>query len=190
MLILSVLIVVALVVFWSVGAYNRMVKLKEGVYQSRLNLATHWGQHLDWMQKQLPKINQEIKEDKHHELHAEETDKQQFLYTWAPAIQIAGHCLVRLRSQMLEPDAPQIVAEAVAEMDGFLNDLLQCPHHWLGASVQDVIVPQWSLSLLTRERLIKEHNSEVLAYSLAVSVQPEAWLAKLVRLPVFNQVQS
>lgn len=189
MVILITVAVIAIFIFWAVGAYNRMVKLKEAVFQARLALATHWGQHLDWMQKQLPKLNTEIKEDRNHPLHADETDKQQFIYTWAPAIQIAGHCLVRFRGQLMETDGPQVVSVAVAEMDGFLNDLVQCPQHWLNAPVQDVIVPQWSLSTISRDRLIKEHNSCVMVYSAAIGVRPEAWLAKLVRLPVLNEVR-
>ena len=180
----------AIIVFWAVGAYNRMVKLRDAVFQSRLALATHWGQHLDWMQKQLPKINLEVKDDRQNPLYAEETDKQQFIYTWAPAIQIAGHCLVHFRGQLMEKDGPQVVSVAVTEMDGFLNDLIQCPQDWLSASVQDVLVPQWSLSTLTRDRLIKEHNSSVMAYSAAISFKPESWLAKAVRLPALNEVRT
>lgn len=90
----------------------------------------------------------------------------------------------------MEKDGPQVVSVAVTEMDGFLNDLIQCPQDWLSASVQDVLVPQWSLSTLTRDRLIKEHNSSVMTYSAAISLKPESWLAKAVRLPVLNEVRT
>jgi LemA protein len=176
--------VIALIFFWTIGAYNRLVKLRAQVLQKSLAVGTHLTQYIEWIRLQLPDSNPaSVFAD--HGVH-DGTDAP--WRTMSDALTPADHCIQYFRAKPLDEQAQMQLVDAFAKVDTLWDELLAEEPDLAGAVVPDLTQHQWQAHQIHRQTAVADYNQAVKAYHRALSEAPEKWLAKASHLSTLPEI--
>ncbi|HSV50732.1 MAG TPA: LemA family protein [Burkholderiaceae bacterium] len=164
---LIMLLMVALLVFWTVGAYNRLVRLRSQALQAFGALAVQLRRHIALAQSSA----------------AAATKATQAPGTAPAGLEAAAtQCLASLNAAKAKPLDPESIA-ALAAARGILvmawQRLASAPHDLGGAPLPESLRAEWDHLVLQVMGAVEEFNQSVQRYNAAVGQFPALLLAWL-----------
>jgi LemA protein len=174
----------ALAFFWTVGAYNRLIKLRAVALQKAQALATHLLQYVEWVKLQLPEYNSaSVFAGHERDLEAERA--------WQgvnKSLQEASRILAQFQTRPLDEKAQIQMVLSIKGVDQFWAHLLGQEPDLAGSTVPEHQRAQWQALLIHRSGATSEYNQAVQAYHRALLHTPEVWLARAARLQSLPEI--
>ena len=174
----------ALAFFWTVGAYNRLIKLRSLALQKAQALALHLLQYVEWFKMQLPEYNSAS-------VFAGQERDLESARAWQrvnKALDDAGRLLLQFQSRPLDEKAQLQMVVGIQEVDQFWANLFGQEPDLAGSTVPEHQRAQWQALLIHRSAATNEYNLAVQAYHRALVHTPEVWLAKAARLQSLPEI--
>lgn len=174
----------ALAFFWTVGAYNRLIKLRATALQKAQALAVHLVQYVEWVKLQLPEYNSAS-------VFAGQENEPESGRGWRRvtlALEDASRGLVQFQTRPLDEKAQLQMVQSIQTVDQFWAHLLGQEPDLAGSTVPDHQRAQWQTLLIHRRAATNEYNQAVQAYHRALVHTPEVWLAKAARLQSLPEI--
>lgn len=156
----------ALLLFWAVGAYNRLVRLRAGAIEAFAAMAQQFGQYLALVQSGVAPQSGSV----------------------PPALAglagAAGQFDVALKAARQHPLDDLTVGALVAAHEALNEAWLRLrsePHDLAGSPLPEPLQQQWQHISLQAEAARAEFNRRVSAYNEAIGLFPARLLARLFR---------
>ncbi len=169
-------IAVAVLLFWSVGAYNRLVRLRSQVKVAFVELDAQWLRHIELARASLPDEFQSSQLEK----SGGQMDDASAL--WAGLSGATTQFAASLEAMRVRPlHAAQANALRTAQ-DVLLQawqHLQTDAHDLAGAAMPDTLSAEWQRLLQDTDRLQAQFNAAVAGYNAAISQFPAVLLAWL-----------
>lgn len=174
----------ALAFFWTVGAYNRLMKLRAQVLQKAQALATHLIHYVEWVKLQLPEYNSAS-------VFAEQVQDLQAERAWQrinKSLEEASRVLLQFQTRPLDEKGQTQMAMTIEGVDQFWAHLVAQEPDLAGLAIPEPQRAQWQALLIHRSSASNDYNLAVQAYHRALAHAPERWLAKLARLHTLPEI--
>jgi LemA protein len=177
-------VTLALIFFWTIGAYNRLVKLRAQAMQKSLAVGTHLTQYIEWIRLQLPDGNPASVFAGQGSHDGDDAPWR----TMSDALTPADHCIQYFRTKPLDEEAQAQLVDAFVKVDNLWDQLLAEEPDLAGAVVPDLTQHQWQAHQIHRRTAVADYNQAVRDYHRAFSEAPEKWLAKACHMATLPEI--
>jgi LemA protein len=165
---------VALGVFWSLGAYNRLVRLRAAIGTQFVSLEAVLLQYQEVVQQAVTAASTSPQLWASANLPELEVDPWTRLQVSAGLLTVA---MSRMQSHPLEPDSSQALQDAGAELQLAWAGLVHPDAFYV--NVPEGLQQRWmALDLLVQPE-VQRFNASIIEYNHAIAQYPAALLAKL-----------
>lgn len=176
--------VFALCVFWMVGAYNRLIRLRAQVQQKAQSLGTQLLQYVEWVKVQLPGHNSaSIFAGQEQELETEPAWQQIH-----QALAQAETSLQQFLSRPLDDKGQAQMVQTIERVDQCWAPFMTQQPEVSAYDIPEITIGQWQAHLIRRRTAITEYNLGVQAFHRELAHAPELWLAKAARMPSLLEI--
>jgi len=180
-------IALALLVFWSLGAYKRSVRLRLDMLKALERLARHWYDQAQALRKELAHLSQSPETDSVWASLGDDAVHWRPLGLAAKQLQA---CLVGVLNKSMQQPAVDDMASvraAYAVMTEAWQRLQSQSDDLAGPAVPQSLTLQWQQQYTIGQERQRDYNSLALEYNRAVGQFPAILLAWLLR---FNMAQT
>ncbi|MDD0838838.1 LemA family protein [Curvibacter sp. HBC61] len=165
---IGVWITAALLLFWAVGAYNRLVRLRAAAVQAFSLLESQWLRHLAWIEVQTLPV-------------PSDAGPQPPAGDW----QVMLPAMAQFRACLQSAKAAPLSAERLAALASAWSVLLMAIRQTLAPDdagalrVPEWLVPQWEQMMLQDQAAVDVFNAAITQYNEAIRQFPALLLAGL-----------
>lgn len=169
--------VLAVMVFWALGAYNRLIKLRADMVRALQSLAVQWQSSAQAIQQELATLS-----------HTQESDSTwaglgDDASSWRPlalSIKQFQACLAGVLTQPhVAPPVDDVASIRAAHdvMQGAWQRLSETHEDLAGAAVPQRLASLWQHQNLLAQEKLREYNAAAQGYNQAVAQFPAIFLA-------------
>lgn len=170
--------------FWAIGAYNRMVRLRAAALTHANALAHEIGQYLDWLVATLAPVSAGGVAMAGGPAAAHDR-------TWrgvCDAVSEARACWVEFQARPLDERVQGRMAQTLGLVDRLLELVIAPTWETSNHPLRSTIQQEWALYKLRQQNMSRAYNVAARACAAAMDVAPERWLVAIVRLPTLSEI--
>ncbi len=170
-------IAVAVTMFWALGAYNRLVRLRSDMVQTLQSLALQWEHNAQTVRHELANLSHTQESDSIWGNHSDEAS------SWRPlavAIKQFQACIASVLTKPTTAPAVDDIASIRAAhevMQGAWQRLNNLHEDLAGSPVPQRLVLLWQHQSLLAQEKLRDYNTSVSSYNHAVAQFPAFLLA-------------